>query len=134
MRRKDLIVGGYLWGEVRGCLMLAPVSSVTDPPWAKAEPISEAGDASVKTDLRKGRKHQMEGGGRNKVRNKRGTARSDEEEEVLHGGAAHGGSIPEQIFPAACGRDCATGKPLQGKWVFLKKIQPTKDPHWRRFS
>lgn len=75
-----------LWEEVRGCLVLVPVSSIMDPPQAKAEPISEAGDVPVKTCLRKRRKCQMEGGGGNEVRYKRGTARS-EEEEVLHDGA-----------------------------------------------
>lgn len=51
---------GGLWGR----LVLVPVSFVSDPPQARAEPISEADDASMKT--RKGRKHPMEEGGRNR--------------------------------------------------------------------
>jgi len=69
--------------------VLVPVSLVSDPPKVKAfEGESEAGDASVKTYLINGRKHQMEGAGagKNKVRNNRGRARSEEEEEVLRGG------------------------------------------------
>ncbi|GAB0206480.1 hypothetical protein GRJ2_003113600 [Grus japonensis] len=35
-----------------------PASSKTDPPLAKAEPISDNGSASVITYLRRGKKHQ----------------------------------------------------------------------------
>lgn len=70
-------------GGLRGRLVLVPVSFIPDPPRARAEPISEAGDAPMKT--RKGRKHPMEDGGRNKVRNKGGTERSEEEMDVLRG-------------------------------------------------
>ena len=34
------------------------------------------------------------------------------------------GTVPEQMF---------TQQPA-GKWIFLKKMQPMKDPRWRRFS
>lgn len=69
-------------GGLRGCLVLVPISFIPDPPRARAEPISEAGDAPMKT--RKGRKHPMDGG-RNKVRNKGGTERSEEEMDMLRG-------------------------------------------------
>lgn len=78
--QKGLGSGGLqTWEQVLGCLVLVPPSSRMDPPQAKA------GDAPVKTCLRKGRKCQMEGGGGNEVRYKRRTARS--EEEMLHDGA-----------------------------------------------
>jgi len=44
------------WGCLCGVAPVVSASSKTDPLLVKADPISKAGDASVKTCLRKGKK------------------------------------------------------------------------------
>ena len=66
LRGKVLVVGGGYRGGFCGKLLEAslcpiepmPASSKTDPPLAKAEPISNSGSASGITYLRKGKKLQ----------------------------------------------------------------------------